>query len=336
MKIVEQADLEFDGVWAALLRDHDNPAAHISQSQLDYRAHYMAEQMDGCFCAVVTEGGRPICGSSFEILKGQKGERLLDAVETPSALIAARRVEPSLYKGAEALMRDRIERLLREARVDRLVFRDQLVHGTLSALSLWALGSGAAHSVQFSQVIDLTRDDAWLWSDLTKSCRWGVNWGRKNMTVKVTRDPQSLEELRRLHLAAAGFPTRPAETWVIQERQVSDGEAFVVTATLQGTVVSAALFICSKYDCLYGVSASDRSLFEKPIGHVVLWEAVRHARERGCLRFTTGLQVWQHNLPQVAPVTPKEANIAKFKRSFGGRTIPEMVIDLAVPPAPTI
>src|SRR3569833_4757312 len=106
MKVVEQTDPEFDGVWAALLRDHDNPAAHISQSQLDYRRHYMAEQMDGCFRAVVTEGGRPVCGSSFEILKGQDGERLLDAVETPSALIVARGTEPSLYKGAEALMRD--------------------------------------------------------------------------------------------------------------------------------------------------------------------------------------------------------------------------------------
>ena len=78
-------------------------------------------------------------------------------------------------------------------------------------------------------------------------------------------------------------------------------------------------------------SAADRSLFEKPIGHVVLWDALRHARERGCLRFTTGLQVWNHALPQLAPVTPKEANIAKFKRSFGGKTVPELVIDLALP-----
>jgi hypothetical protein len=331
MKVVEQTDPEFDEVWAALLRDHDNPAAHISQSQLDYRRHYMAEQMDGRFCAVVTEGGRSVCGSSFEILKGQNGERLLDAVETPSALIVAHGAKPSLYKGAEALMRERIERLARETQANRLVFRDQLVHGGLSALSLWALGKGASHAVQLMQVIDLTRGDAWLWSDLTKSCRWGVNWGRKNMTVKVDREPQSVEELRRLHLAAAGFATRSAETWAIQERQVRDGEAFVVTAALNGAVVSAALFICSKSDCLYGVSASDRSLFEKPIGHVVLWEAVQHARERGCLRFTTGLQVWRHTLPRLAAVTPKEANIAKFKRSFGGKTVPEMVIDLAMP-----
>jgi hypothetical protein len=332
MKVVEQTDPEFDGLWAALLGDYDNPAAHLSQSQLDYCGHDMADQMAGHFRAVVVEGGRPVCGSSFEILKSGP-ERLLDAVETPSALISAIGVEPSLYKGAEALMRDRIERLLRDSQATRMIFRDQLAHGGLSALSLWALGNGAAPSVQLMQVIDLTRDDAWLWSDLTRSCRWGVNWGRKNMTVKVDRDPRSLDELRRLHFAAAGFVTRSEETWAIQERQVQNDEAFVVTAARQGTVVSAALFIRSKFDCLCGVSASDRSLFDKPIGHVVLWEAIRHARERGCLRFTTGLQVWQRNLPHLAEVTPKEANIAKFKRSFGGKTVPEMVIDLSVPPS---
>lgn len=300
MKVVEQDDPKFDGLWTALLHDYDDPVAHISQSQFDYRGRYMAKQMDCRFCAVVVEGGRPICGSSFEILKGQNGERLLGATETPSALIAARGAESSLYKGAEALMRDRIERLVCESQANRPIFRDQLVQGGLSALSLWALGSGARHSAQPMQIIDLTRDDARLWSDLTESCRWGVNWGRKNMTVNVDRDPQSVEKLRRLHLAAAGFAARSAETWAIQERQVRNNEAFVVTAALQGTVVSAALFICSKHDCLYGVSASDRSLFEKPIGHVVLWEAVRHARERGCLRFTTGLRVWQHNQSQLS------------------------------------
>jgi hypothetical protein len=334
MKIVEQTDPEFDGLWAALLRDHDNRAANLLQSHFDYRDHSVAERMEDRFRAIVAEGGRPVCGSSFEILEGQDGQRILDAVEIPSALITASGAERRFCKGAETLMRSRIERLLYESGATRLVFRDQLVHGGLSVLSLWALGNGAGHSVQFAQVIDLARDDARLQSDLTKSCRWGINWGRKNMTVKVDRDPQSLDELRRLHLAASatGFATRSAEAWAIQERQILNDEAFVVTAALQGTVVSAALFIRSKRDCLCGVTASDRSLFEKPIGHVVVWEAVRHARERGCLRFTTGLQVWQHSLPRPTPAASKEANIANFKRSFGGRTVPEMVIDLAVPP----
>lgn len=331
MKIIEQTDPDFEDMWAALLLEYDNPTALLSQSHLDYRDHYLGKKMQGRFRAVVAEGGRPVCGSSFEVVVDADGERALDAVEVPSAIIAAKGAASSLYKGAEALMRDRVQRLFDEYQAQRLCFKDQLVHGGLSALSLWALGNGARSAVQFTQIVDLTRDEASLWSDLTKSCRWGVNWGRKNLAVKLDRDPRSLEELRRLHLAAAGGMTRSAETWAIQEKMVRDDQAFVVTAAQAGTVVSAAFFIRSAYDCLYGVSASDRSLFDKPIGHAVLWEAIRHARERGCLRFMSGLQVWEHNHPGLAGVSPKEANIAKFKRSFGGSTVPEIVVDLSRP-----
>lgn len=110
-------------------------------------------------------------------------------------------------------------------------------------------------------------------------------------------------------------------------------EAFLVTAALADEIISASLFTLSPHDCLYGVSAADRSLFDKPIGHAPLWEAIRYARSRGCLRFTSGIQLWERNRPGLPPVSAKEANIAKFKRSFGGKTMPEVVIDLSVAPA---
>jgi lipid II:glycine glycyltransferase (peptidoglycan interpeptide bridge formation enzyme) len=102
---------------------------------------------------------------------------------------------------------------------------------------------------------------------------------------------------------------------------VENDEAFLVTSELEGAVVSASLFQLSADDCLYGVAASDRRLFEdrKPIGHASMWEAMRYAKQRGRSRFVVGLQKWTND---------KEANIAKFKRSFGGRFVEELLIEL--------
>jgi hypothetical protein len=81
------------------------------------------------------------------------------------------------------------------------------------------------------------------------------------------------------------------------------------------------------------VSASDRNLFDKPLGHVTLWQAIRRARARGCARFISGSQVWEHYRAHDEPVTRKEASIAEFKRSFGGSTVPEIVVNLKHRPA---
>jgi hypothetical protein len=333
MNIVEESDTGFGPLWAALLEGHKNPTPAISQSHFDFRRHYLGDRMEGRFQALVAEKGKPLCGSAFEIVRDAAGHRVLDAVAVPSAMIMARDAEPALLKGAEAMMREHISGLLDQYKADRLIFLDQMIGGGLSPLAIWALNKGANVEVQFTQVIDLAKDEAALWSDLGKSCKWRVNWGLKNLAVEVTNDVAAFDHLRRLHLAAAGFATRSAATWDIQREMVQRDEAFLVTAALDGEVVSAALFQCSKDDCYYGVSASDRNLFDKPLGHVTLWQAIRRARARGCARFISGSQVWEHYRAHDEPVTRKEASIAEFKRSFGGSTVPEIVVNLKHRPA---
>lgn len=319
MRVVEPGDPAFDALWAALLANHTNPSALISESHFEYQKFYLADKFIDRYRAVVEEGGRPICGSCFDLVDG-----VLDAVLVPSATIFAM----GTRKGGEALIREKISGLFARYNVARMRFLDQLADGGLSELSRWALDNGATCEVRFSQIIDLTREKAEMWTDVSRSIQRGVNWGRKNMTVSVSNDRAGLESLRQVHFAAAGRITRSAETWDIQARMVEAGEAFVVLAKIDKEIVSASLFLLSANECYYGVGASDRNLFGRPISHVVMWTGIEHARHLGCRRFTVGSQVWpahHHHAPSNAP---KEISISTFKSRFGGKTVPEIVIDL--------
>ena len=328
MKILEPQDPDFERFWSILLRNHDNPTALISQSHFDYRALYLGPALEKQVCAVVVEGDKPVVGTYFELLRDTGGRRSLDATPMASQVIVARDTAVSLRAGAEALLRKWIYQIADTSKVEQLLFRDQLADGGLSPLTHWALDQGAHIESEFNQIVDLTLEEEALWRDLTKSCQWAVNWGRKHMVLKVRRDPEALEELRRLHLQAAGGTTRKAATWELQGKMMKDDEAFVVTAELNGSTVSAALFQVSRSDCYYSVSASDRLLFDKPLSHAIIWEAIKHTKQRGCRRFWLGGQVWERYRWHLAAPSRKEANISKFKRSFGGQSRPEFVVIL--------
>src|SRR5262249_18437432 len=158
-----------------------NPTALISQSHFDYRALYLGRIYERHVYMLVAEGGRPIVGSCFELARDSLGELQMSAIAAPSAMIVAKGVDESTIVGAEALLRKRIGELLRELNVSRLSFIDQVIDGGLSRLTQWALGEGATIESQFSQIIDLAQSESDLWRALTKSCQWGVNWGRKHL-----------------------------------------------------------------------------------------------------------------------------------------------------------
>ena len=335
MNIVENEHPDFDRLWTKLLRNHDNPTALISKSYFDYRALYLGPSLKRKLAFLVVERDLPILGSKFELIRDNADQLELNAVASPSAVIVAAGAPPSLRLGAETLLRKRLEEVVQEIGATRLTFVDQILGGGLSALTHWALAQGASIECQFNQVVDLTIDEQILWRGLTKSCQWGVNWGRKNLVVSVHTNAVSVEELRHLHLEAAGHETRSRATWALQGKMLEEEEAFLITAQLGGTVVSSAYFQLSPADCYYGVSASDRRLFDKPLSHAIIWEAIRYARQRGCSRFTLGNQVWERFRWHLPPPSPKEVNISKFKRSFGGNSRPEFIVTLPVSHAVT-
>ena len=201
--------------------------------------------------------------------------------------------------------------------------------GAISSVGRFFLSRGASSKIEWTQIIDLELELDPLFKRLTKGCRWGVNWGKKNLELRVLDknniSVDSLEIFRELHIEAAGRETRNKKSWDAQFEMVKAGEAFLVFGYFEGKLASAALFSYSEDYCVYGVSASKRELFNKPISHALIWEAIVHARGIGCRWFDMAGQRFPGESP---PPTEKELSISAFKRGFGGETMARINIEI--------
>jgi len=199
--------------------------------------------------------------------------------------------------------------------------RDFLINNELTSLSKYLLNKGAKAKSIFSQVYDLNKNNFPIKSNIRKSYKSLINWGIRELQPAVFDSKniswELMDEFRQLHIRESGGETRTKESWCRQLEMVKKGEAFAVFGFYNDEVVSAGLFIHNKTNCYYGVSASRRDLFAKPMFHSLMWVAIEHVRKLNCRWFEFGEQFFP-NSPSEKPPTKKELGISKFKSGFGG------------------
>ena len=180
--------------------------------------------------------------------------------------------------------------------------------------------------MEFCRKIALTQSEADLHRQLPKSNRNQIKWGQNNLMIEVVDRAvvtvDDIDQFRALHIDAAGRETRSQKTWEKQFDMVRADEAFLVFGRLDNELVTAALFSHSSSYCFYGVSASKRGLFGKPISHAAVWRGVLHAKKLGCRHLEWG-EIEYPNQATPAP-TEKRLGITVFKRGFGGTTFARM------------
>ena len=86
-----------------------------------------------------------------------------------------------------------------------------------------------------------------------------------------------------------------------------------VELELLNTDVGGGLFACTRDEAAYSVAAYDRELFDKPLGHVVQFTAIKALKERGIRWYRIGARPFVGDAP--AP-SEKELAIADFKHGF--------------------
>ena len=212
-----------------------------------------------------------------------------------------------------------------------ILYRDSILDGELSCLSKYLLRKGGKLKPNFSQVIDYSTGKAVEKSSIRKSYKSLINWGNRELQPKVYDESNitwdHMNVFRQLHIDEAGRETRSVASWRLQYEMVKAGEAFVVFGHLNNEVVSAGLFMHSNTNCFYGISASRRDLFKKPMFHSLMWLAILHAKKIGCSWFEVGEQLFP-NHPSSEPPSKKELGISEFKAGFGGKTICKLLLTL--------
>jgi FemAB family protein len=233
-----------------------------------------------------------------------------------------------LNSNASRAARERAQRALANAFTDlyqglntpSFQFLEMSDQGCLSGFAECLLDEGFSASPVYKQVIDLTKGEEELRRAVRKSNKPHINWGEKTLSILIydhsNITPDTIEQFRQLHITVAGRETRSSESWHVQYREIMEKQAFLITGRLDGQLVTAALFLHSPLYCYYGVSASIREMFDKPLSHAVLWRSILEAKQRGCRLYEMGELVDLYPLGY----SDKEKNIADFKRGFGGAT----------------
>lgn len=229
---------------------------------------------------------------------------------------------PSVKKPLATYFRNLIE----HHQVDKFHYRDTVEGGIISPLTeiIYTLEGTLKITPGFTSNVDLTRSEAELWSATRKSFRSLINWGKKNLTIAIhtgtTATAETIHICRSLHREAAGRATRSAESWQVQCDLAQEEKAFYLIASLDDAPV-AFVFISLEQNCaLYSCAAAKRDLFDKPLNHVLIWQAIIESRKRQIPLFHLGESMFA----TPAEVDQKERNIALFKRGFCTETKPHL------------
>lgn len=197
----------------------------------------------------------------------------------------------------------------------------------IDAWQLAAMEQGARCSVRHELYVDLRLTLPQIKSGFRKSYRSLVTSGERLWRVEILRAPGDAtvwEEFRLLHAEVAGRVTRSLESWQVQYDALTADEGFlVVLRDARGRMVGAGYFMCSADEGVYAVAAYDRSLFDKPLGHVVQYRAIDELQRRCCRWYRIG----KRNFPGDEPApNVKELAIATFKQGFASHVLPSFLL----------
>ena len=230
--------------------------------------------------------------------------------------------ENNFISRAKIIVNDEFNRILKIYN-GIIYFRDYIINDKLSLTSYLLLQAGAKVLPFFSRVIDINQPEAILKSNIRKSYKSLINSGLRELEPQIWCSSNitlgKMMEFRKLHILEAGRETRSEASWRCQLEMIQKNEAFAVFGYFDGELLTAGLFVLSNNNCLYGVSASRRDKFNKPMFHALMWTAILYAKEIGCHWFEVGEQLSEHHFADKQP-TAKEMGISTFKAGFGGET----------------
>lgn len=123
-----------------------------------------------------------------------------------------------------------------------------------------------------------------------------------------------------LHHKDSGRLKRKDITFDMMFNWIKEGNAFLIGAKKDGTFVGFSYFFVFKNNAYYGSACNDQEAGNLPVAHFIQWKAIEWMHEKKIKFYETGWQYYGNTLSDFA--TPKDKSISRFKRGFGGFTVP--------------
>lgn len=204
-----------------------------------------------------------------------------------------------------------------------------------SAFTEWykqAIQLSTSISVKHELYVDLSLSVNEIRSFYRKSYKPFINKGLRewhyNIYEEGNIDKKKWKEFKDFHLKVSGRITRNNLTWDKQYQMIKLGQAFLITlhGTKDGKLVGCGFFQHTKDEGMYAVAAYDRTLFNKPLGHVVQQAAIEHMKTLGLKWYKLGDRLYANN--SISP-SKKEIDISIFKEGFSTNMMPRFELKLS-------
>ena len=321
MDLIQYEDVNFEKYWTNLWINSD-----IMHSLHSSRMFQFYKNINDIYyedkSIILKEKEEIVLGIRISKSINQENKHLFSYYQLPIIYLENKSLDIKLRKKAFLFLKNYLENLFTENKTWELLHVDYINDTELSSLSNYLLNEFKAKTIVCAtRTLNLELNEETIFKDYSKGLKYNINWGRKNLNSKIITgqnfDNNLLHQFMDLHFVASGRKTRSDRSWEILKDVVNKNEGFISIASHDDSLVSASFFSKSKKHCFYGVSASNRDMFQNPISHIVVWNAIKYAKEIGCKIFELG----DLSLPSAIPKpSKKELNISFFKKSFGNKT----------------
>jgi len=165
--------------------------------------------------------------------------------------------------------------------------------------------------------IDLTKSEEALLAAMEKDTRYNIRLAlRRGVVVKETNDLGGFKKLYYETAARKGFWVPKKELEILWRTFSKENAAFILTAFYKNTPLASTLLLSIDKVGLYYHAASLNTHREVMAPYLLLWEAMRFLKKKGCTTFDL-----EGIYDQRIPSTKKWKGFTLFKKGFGGRKV---------------
>lgn len=197
----------------------------------------------------------------------------------------------------------------------------------LSQWHIQSIENANSCSLSYELYIDLSMDISEIKNNFRKSYKSLITSGQKmwKTSILTKYDKNIWDEFVNLHLDVSGRKTRSENSWDIHLKSIDEGGSFLIyLCNDENNMVGGGLFNFNNHEGFYAVGAYDRTLFDKPLGHVVQYRAIEELKKRGVNWYKIGLRSLIADNPKP---TEKEVSISDFKSGFATHVFPKYIIE---------
>ncbi len=189
-----------------------------------------------------------------------------------------------------------------------------------------SIGEASHVEVRHELCVDLSLTTEAIWTTIRHSFKSLIREAESHWQVDLHSEisQSSWDEVKQLHMQVSGRQTRSDDTWEKNRAEINSGRAFAITLrSTEGTLVGGALFNHTKDEGTYSTGVYDRTMFDKPIGHIAQWRAIQEFKKRGVRWYKIGIRPVPSDYPSPSL---KEISIGHFKSGFATHIFPRYVI----------